>query len=159
MKNLLKKEEMEAVIKELKKNGKIVAFTNGCFDILHVGHLRYLCEAKSKGDILIVGLNSDNSVKRLKGEKKPYVPQEERAEMLLGLKPVDYVVFFDEDTPVELIEVLKPNVHIKGGDYTKESLIETEVVEKNGGKVEIVSLVEGKSTTNIIAAVLEKNKV
>lgn len=159
MKNLLKKEEMEAVIKELKKNGKIVAFTNGCFDILHVGHLRYLCEAKSKGDILIVGLNSDNSVKRLKGEKKPYVPQEERAEMLLGLKPVDYVVFFDEDTPVELIEVLKPNVHIKGGDYTKETLIETEVVEKNGGKVEIVSLVEGKSTTNIIAAVLEKNKV
>ncbi len=158
MKNLVQKNDMKKIIEQMKKDQKTVVFTNGCFDILHVGHLRYLYEAKSKGDILVVGLNSDASVKRLKGEKKPYVPQEERAEMLLGLKPVDYVVYFDEDTPVELIEELKPSVHVKGGDYTKEGLIETEVVEKNGGRVEIVSLIQGKSTTNIIAEVLKKNE-
>ncbi len=158
MKNLVQKSEMVNIIQKRKEENKRIVFTNGCFDILHVGHLRYLIEAKSKGDILVVGLNSDDSVRRLKGEKKPYVPQEERAEMLLGLKPVDYVVYFDEDTPIKLIESLKPDVHVKGGDYSKETLIETKVVERNGGKVEIVSLIEGKSTTNIIAEVLRKNE-
>lgn len=144
------------ISEDYKSQGKTVVFTNGCFDILHVGHLRYLFEAKEKGDILIVGLNSDASVKRLKGEKKPYVPQEERGEMLAGLVPVDYVVLFEEDTPIELLGDIKPSVHVKGGDYTKEKLPETIVVEKNGGRVEIVSLVQGKSTTNIIKEVLAK---
>ncbi|NLK62106.1 MAG: D-glycero-beta-D-manno-heptose 1-phosphate adenylyltransferase [Fusobacteria bacterium] len=159
MDKLLEKEEMAKIISNLKNGSKKVVFTNGCFDILHIGHTRYLDEAKKKGDILVVGLNSDKSVRSLKGELKPYVPEEERAEMLLSLKSVDYVVIFDEDNPISLIDTLKPSVHVKGGDYTKESLIEAEVVEKNGGVVEIVSLVAGKSTTNIIEKVLEKNKV
>ena len=137
-------------------NNNRVIFTNGCFDILHVGHVRYLKQAKSQGDILIVGVNSDKSVKRLKGEKKPYVPQEERAEMLAGLMPVDYVVIFEEDTPIETLKVIKPDVHVKGGDYTKEKLPETIIVEENGGRIEIVSLFAGKSTTNIIKEVLAK---
>lgn len=144
------------VREKYRKEGKKVVFTNGCFDILHVGHLRYLFEAKEKGDILIVGLNSDASVKRLKGEKKPYVPQEERAEMLAGLKPVDYVVAFEEDTPIEILSEIRPDVHVKGGDYSKEKLPETKIVEENGGEVVIVSLVTGKSTTNIIKEVIRK---
>lgn len=149
-------EEAEKISENYKSNRKTVVFTNGCFDILHVGHLRYLFEAKEKGDILIVGLNSDASVRRLKGEKKPYVPQGERGEMLAGLLPIDYVVIFEEDTPIELLKKIKPSVHVKGGDYSKEKLPETIVVEENGGRVEIVSLVKGKSTTNIIKEVLAK---
>ncbi len=155
MENFIKRDKISRIIEELKKKGKKVVFTNGCFDILHVGHLRYLEEAKMFGDILVIGLNSDSSVKRLKGEKRPIVSQEERAEMLLGLKCVDYVVMFDEDTPVELLKDVKPDVHVKGGDYTKERLPEAEIVEKNGGRVEIVSLINGKSTTNIVKKIKE----
>jgi len=155
MKNLIKRDKIGEVIDSQKKDGKKIVFTNGCFDILHVGHLRYLEEAKMFGDILVIGLNSDASVKRLKGEKRPIVSQEERAEMLLGLKCVDYVVMFDEDTPVELLKDVKPDVHVKGGDYTKERLPEAEIVEKNGGRVEIVSLINGKSTTNIVKKIKE----
>ena len=156
MTKIINSEKAAEISNSEKLNGKTVVFTNGCFDILHVGHLRYLFEAKEKGDILIVGLNSDASVKRLKGEKKPYVAQDERAELLAGLIPVDYVVIFEEDTPIELLKKIKPSVHVKGGDYTKEKLPETVVVEENGGRVEIVSLVKGKSTTNIIKEVLSK---
>lgn len=156
MGKVILKNEAEEITRKYKSEGKTVVFTNGCFDILHVGHLRYLFEAKEKGEILIVGLNSDASVRRLKGEKKPYVPESERAEMLAGLVPVDYVVLFEEDTPIELLAQIKPSVHVKGGDYSKERLPETEVVEANGGRVEIVSLIQGKSTTNIIKEVLAK---
>lgn len=138
------------LIEEMKNQGKKVVFTNGCFDILHVGHLTYLNEAKRQGDILIVGVNSNKSVKRLKGESRPINDEKDRAELLCGLKAVDYTVIFEEDTPCELLEKLKPSIHVKGGDYTKDKLPETEIVERNGGEVRILRFVEGKSTTNIV---------
>ncbi len=156
MKRVLTREEAKKKIEELKINGKKVVFTNGCFDILHVGHMRYLEEAKEFGDYLIVGVNSDESVKRLKGPTRPINNQEDRAELLTGLKSVDYTVIFTEDTPVELIGELKPSIHVKGGDYKKDDLPETKVVESYGGTVEIVSLVEGKSTTNVVKKISSK---
>ena len=156
MKRVLTREEAKKKIEELKINGKKVVFTNGCFDILHVGHMRYLEEAKEFGDYLIVGVNSDESVKRLKGPTRPINNQEDRAELLTGLKSVDYTVIFTEDTPVEIIEELKPSIHVKGGDYKKDDLPETKVVESYGGTVEIVSLVEGKSTTNVVKKISSK---
>lgn len=150
MNRVLERKEAQELIDKLKKEGKKIVFTNGCFDILHVGHMRYLEEAKSFGDYLFVGVNSDESVRRLKGPTRPINNQQDRAELLAGLKSVDYTVVFTEDTPVELIEELKPSIHIKGGDYKKEDLPETKVVENYGGEVYIVSLVEGKSTTNVV---------
>lgn len=138
------------IIETLKKQGKKVVFTNGCFDILHVGHLNYLNEAKRQGDILVVGVNSNASVRRLKGETRPINDEIDRAELLCGLKAVDYTVIFEEDTPCELLDELKPSIHVKGGDYTKDKLPETKIVEKNGGEVRILKFVEGKSTTNIV---------
>ena len=134
--------------KELKN--KKVVFTNGCFDILHVGHVRYLTAAKNFGDVLIVGLNTDESVKKLKGETRPINNQADRAEVLLGLKAVDYVIFFGENTAENLIAELKPDVYVKGGDYTLATLPEAKIVQSYGGRVELVNLVAGKSTTNII---------
>ena len=136
-------------LREELKNKKVV-FTNGCFDILHVGHVRYLTTAKTFGDVLIVGLNTDESVKKLKGESRPINNQADRAEVLLGLKAVDYVVFFGENTAENLIAELKPDVYVKGGDYTLETLPEAKIVQGYGGRVELVNLVAGKSTTNII---------
>ena len=118
--------------------------------------MRYLEEAKEFGDYLIVGVNSDESVKRLKGPTRPINNQEDRAELLTGLKSVDYTVIFTEDTPVEIIEELKPSIHVKGGDYKKDDLPETKIVESYGGTVEIVSLVEGKSTTNVVKKIASK---
>lgn len=147
---LIDKEFGKQLVEILKSQNKKVVFTNGCFDILHVGHLRYLNEAKKQGDVLIIGVNSDASVKRLKGESRPINNQFDRAEMLSGLKAVDYTVIFEEDTPEELIVTLKPSIHVKGGDYKKEDLPETKIVESYGGEVRILSFVEGKSTTNIV---------
>ena len=147
---LIDKEFGKQLVEILKSQNKKVVFTNGCFDILHVGHLRYLNEAKKQGDVLIIGVNSDASVKRLKGESRPINNQFDRAEMLSGLKVVDYTVIFEEDTPEELIATLKPSIHVKGGDYKKEDLPETKIVESYGGEVRILSFVEGKSTTNIV---------
>lgn len=140
----------EKIVENLKAQGKKVVFTNGCFDILHVGHLRYLNEAKRQGDILVIGVNSDESVKRLKGSERPINSEIDRAEMLCGLKAVDYTILFKEDTPELLISKLKPSIHVKGGDYKKEDLPETKIVESYGGEVRILSFVEGKSTTNIL---------
>ncbi len=156
MNRILGRDEAAALIESLKAQGKKVVFTNGCFDILHVGHLRYLEQAREQGDILVVGVNSDASVKRLKGPTRPINSELDRAEMLAGLKAVDYTVIFTEDTPVEIIEELKPSIHVKGGDYKKEDLPETEVVERNGGEVRILMLVDGKSTTNVVNKILEK---
>lgn len=153
---ILNRKLARIIVEEAKKQGKTVVFTNGCFDILHVGHLRYLEEAKRQGDILIVGVNSDASVKRLKGEERPINSEKDRAEMLCGLVAVDYTVLFEEDTPIELLEELKPSIHVKGGDYTKEELPETKIVEKHGGKVQILRFVEGKSTTNIVKKIQKK---
>lgn len=147
---LIDKEFGKQLVETLKAQNKKVVFTNGCFDILHVGHLRYLNEAKKQGDVLIIGVNSDSSVKRLKGETRPINNQFDRAELLCGLKAVDYAVIFEEDTPEELIATLKPSIHVKGGDYKKEDLPETKIVESYGGEVRILSFVEGKSTTNIV---------
>mgnify|MGYP001144595642 CR=1 FL=1 len=125
-------------------------FTNGCFDVLHVGHIRYLKEARSLGDRLIVGLNSDDSVKRLKGNHRPYVPEAERAELLLALSVVDEVLVFEEDTPLELIKKVKPNVLVKGGDYSIEQMIGAKEVIDCGGEVKSLNFYAGHSSTDII---------
>ncbi len=139
----------------LKEVGKVVVFTNGCFDILHPGHLTYLTFARKQGDCLMVGLNSDASVKRNKGESRPIVPQMERALMLSGLVAVDFVVIFDQDEPRELIGELAPDVLVKGEDWA-HYVSGAEVVEESGGKVVLAKMVEGQSTTNIIENILQK---
>ena len=154
-KNLLTREEMKKKIEELKKSGKKTVFTNGVFDILHIGHLTYLEEARNLGDVLIVGVNSDASVKVNKGDKRPINSQKNRAEMLSGLKFVDYTVIFDEKTPEKLLDLLKPDIHVKGGDYKKEDLPETKIVEKNGGEAKILSFVDSFSTTDIINKIID----
>ncbi|RAP23572.1 D-glycero-beta-D-manno-heptose 1-phosphate adenylyltransferase [Candidatus Marinamargulisbacteria bacterium SCGC AG-343-K17] len=127
-----------------------IVFTNGCFDLLHPGHIHYLTEAKALGDILIVGLNSDTSVKQIKGQDRPINNQDFRAKMLLGLKPVDVVVIFNETTPTNLISSIKPSIHVKGGDYKVTELPEYEAVISNGGEVKCLSFIEGYSSTDII---------
>ena len=140
---------------DLRRQGKRIVFTNGCFDIIHAGHVRYLTTAKNFGDILIVGLNTDDSVRKLKGASRPINNQEDRAEVLLGLKAVDHVIFFGERTAENLIAEVKPAVYVKGGDYTLETLPEAKIVQSCGGRVELVNLVAGKSTTNIVEKILE----
>jgi rfaE bifunctional protein nucleotidyltransferase chain/domain len=138
------------------RGGKTVVFTNGCFDILHVGHVRTLEAARAFGDILVVGVNSDASVRRIKGLLRPIVPQAERAEMVAALGMVSYVVIFDEDLPNDTVAILEPDVHVKGGDYDVEAMPETPVVRAHGGRVEIVRFVDGFSTTDIIGKVKER---
>lgn len=156
--NLLTAEEMRKEIVKLQKAGKRVVFTNGVFDILHIGHLTYLEEAGNLGDILVVGVNSDASVKVNKGDKRPINSEKNRAYVLLGTKFVDYAVIFDEKTPEKLLDILKPDVHVKGGDYKKEDLPETKIVEGNGGEVKILSFVDNVSTTQIINKIIEAYK-
>ena len=134
----------------LKGEGKRLVFTNGCFDLLHVGHVCSLAEAKGLGDTLIVGLNSDGSVRRLKGEGHPLVPQEERAEVLAALEAVDYVVIFEEETAERLLSLLQPHLYVKGGNYTLDELPEAPAVLRYGGEVRILSLTPGVSTSNLI---------
>lgn len=150
MKEPVKKEDLQPLLKKLRAEGKTIVTTNGCFDILHVGHVRYLEETKKFGDILIVALNSDASVRRLKGEGRPINNEMDRAEVLNGLKSVDYVVLFDEDSPADLLAKIKPDVHTKGADYTVETLPEAKIILENGGRLEFIKFVEGKSTTNTI---------
>lgn len=156
--NLLTADEMRKEIEKLQRLGKKVVFTNGVFDILHIGHLTYLEEARSLGDILIVGVNSDSSVKVNKGDKRPINSEKNRAFVLLGTKFVDYTVIFDEKTPEKLLDILKPDIHVKGGDYKKEDLPETKIVEKNGGEVKILSFVDNVSTTQIIEKIIDAYK-
>lgn len=129
---------------------KTIVFTNGCFDLLHVGHVTYLKDAKKLGDILVVGLNSDESVKRLKGESRPINSQMDRALLLSALNSVDVIVIFDEDTPEKLIGEIKPDIHVKGGDYKEEDLPEAKIVKSYGGKVKIIPFLDDYSTSNII---------
>ncbi len=142
-------------IDTLKQDGKVVVTTNGCFDVLHVGHLRYLQAAREHGDALVVLLNTDQSVKRLKGPNRPIVPEDERAEMLAGLACVDYVAFFDEETPVELLQRIRPNVHVKGGDYNEETLPEAQLLKDIGARMAFVPMVQGRSTTSLIKRIQE----
>jgi len=150
------KQILRGILDGLRAKGKRIVFTNGCFDILHVGHIRYLEKAKSLGDILVIGVNSDRSVRGLKGPDRPILPEEERAEILSGLWCVDYVTVFDELTPLELISFLQPHVLVKGGDWTKETTVGRELVEKSGGEVVILPFVEGSSTSNLIETILER---
>jgi len=137
-------------IAQLKNEGKKIVFTNGCFDIIHTGHVHYLSEAKLLGDILIIGMNTDSSVSRLKGSDRPLNNQEDRALILDSLKPVDFVILFDEDTPFNLINSIKPDILVKGGDYKIENIIGADVVQKNGGEVKTIPFVTGKSTTLLL---------
>ncbi len=133
--------------------GQKVVFTNGCFDLLHIGHIRYLQEAAKLGDILVIGLNSDASVRRLKGSERPINSEMDRAELLCALSFVDYVIIYKEDTPYQLISTLQPDVLVKGGDYNPDDVVGKEIVENNGGKLVLIPFVEGKSTTNIISKI------
>jgi len=146
-------------IPELKSalNGKKVVFTNGCFDILHMGHIKLFEEAKAFGDVLVVGLNSDQSVRKLKGPSRPINSQESRAYLLASLSFVDFVIVFDDDTPIDLIKTLEPNVLVKGGDYLENQIVGADFVKSYGGEVKIVSLVPGLSTTNIIFKIQKPN--
>lgn len=134
---------------------KIIVFTNGCFDILHVGHVRYLSGAAKEGDILILGLNSDASIKRIKGNERPINNQYDRAEVLCNLKSVDYVVIFDEDTPLELIDDIRPDILVKGADYEGKEIVGANLVEKRGGKVKLIPFLQGHSTSKIIKKIRE----
>ena len=138
------------IIRALKRQGKRIIFTNGCFDIVHFGHISYLQQAANKGDILIVGINSDRSVKRLKGLGRPVVSQQHRASVVAALEAVDYVVIFEQDTPEALINALTPDVLVKGGDWKIEDIIGSQMVIKNGGKVFSIKFVKGFSTTELI---------
>lgn len=147
---ILKKSDAKAYVDIQKRSGKKTVFTNGCFDILHRGHIEYLTAAKSLGDVLVVGLNSDSSVKKLKGETRPLNTESDRAYVLDALKAVDVVVIFEEDTAEKIIDFIKPDVYAKGGDYTLETLPEAKIVKSYGGKTELLNFVEGYSTTGII---------
>ena len=153
------RDQLAEIVHRAKEHGKIVVTTNGCFDVLHVGHLRYLEAAWALGDLLVVCVNSDDSVRVLKGESRPLVPDDERAEMLAGLACVDYVTIFPELNPIELLSALKPSIHVKGGDYTIEQVIEREIVESNGGRVIVGLNVPGKSTTDLIKTICERYNV
>ena len=145
--------ELAQQIAERQERGERVVFTNGVFDILHVGHLRYLTEARALGDALLIAVNTDASVRSFKGDLRPIVCQDERLEMLDGLRAVDYVTLFDTRTPVPLIERVRPALYVKGGDYTEDQLPEAAVVRGYGGSVRILSLIAGRSSTNIIGKV------
>ncbi len=148
--------ELLKIIKNLKAKGKRIVFTNGCFDLLHLGHVRYLEKAKALGDVLVVGVNSDSSVRKLKGLKRPILPQGERTEILSGLGCVDYITIFNEANPLKLITSLKPNLLVKGGDWRREQIVGREMVERSGGKLVIVPFVKGASTSNVIDIILKR---
>lgn len=143
--------ELVPVLQRARASNKRVVFTNGCFDLLHPGHVRLLAEARAHGDVLVVGINSDASVKRLKGEGRPILSESDRAQVLGGLDAVDFVVVFDEDTPQSLIEEIRPQVLVKGGDYVEGTVVGAPFVRSTGGSVVLVPLVEGRSTSSMVA--------
>lgn len=138
------------------QTGKTVVFTNGCFDLIHAGHITYLQQAKQEGDILILALNSDASIQRLKGPKRPIVPLEDRLIVLSALEMIDHLVVFEEDTPIETLKALTPDIHIKGGDYTKDRLPETPIIEAYGGTVMIKPFVDNRSSSALIQRICER---
>ncbi len=155
MKIIIEKNVLKKTLEKLRKEGKKIAFTNGCFDILHVGHVRYLREAKKTADILVLALNSDSSVRAIKGDKRPLVCESERAEIIAALEFIDFVTIFEEPTPLKLIIDLKPDVLIKGGDWPEEKIVGREEIKKWGGRVAIIPEIAGKSTTNIVEKIKE----
>lgn len=155
--------ELLALRQTWREQGRSVVFTNGIFDLLHLGHLQYLQAAAALGDLLVIGLNSDASTRQLKGPKRPLISQDERALMLLGLRPVDYVTIFEERTAEQLVETLQPDVYVKGGDYSLSAtshggkeLPEARIVQAYGGRVELISYLPGHSTTELIERIVER---
>lgn len=146
--------ELAQIVERRRRQGERCVFTNGCFDILHVGHIRYLQEARELGDYLVVAINSDESVRQLKGSPRPFVTQDERAEMLAALESVDYVTIYDELTAEAVIRLLRPEIYVKGGDYKPDTIVESPVVRSYGGQVVTVTLVQGRSTTRLVERVV-----
>ncbi|MBL7067971.1 MAG: D-glycero-beta-D-manno-heptose 1-phosphate adenylyltransferase [Candidatus Marinimicrobia bacterium] len=153
-KKIITRPEAEKIIRSLNAENKRIVFTNGCFDILHIGHLELLEKAKSYGDVLIVGMNSDSSVKQIKGPDRPILTEQDRARLLAAIEMVDYVVLFDEETPFELLRQIKPNILVKGEDYKPDEVVGRDIVDE----VKIIPFVRGKSTTDIIDTILSKLK-
>ena len=147
---IIPREYIKEACETVRADGATIVFTNGCFDILHAGHVRYLTAAAMMGDFLVVGMNSDASVRRLKGEGRPIVSGADRAEVLDALRAVDIVTIFDEPTAEELVRLVRPDVYVKGGDYSLDTLPEAKIVQAAGGRVEFIPFVEGHSTTNVI---------
>lgn len=147
-------EKAVSEIESARSSGKKIVFTNGCFDILHAGHVDYLRKARAMGDVLVVAVNTDSSVKRIKGDKRPLNSQEDRASVIAALDCVDYVTFFDEDTPYEIIKRIRPDVLVKGGDW-EGNVVGSDVVTANGGEVRTVELLPGRSTTELIDKILK----
>jgi len=157
-KKFINMKELKNIVEKLKKENKKIVTTNGVFDILHIGHIRYLQEAKKLGDILIVAINSDSSTKKIKGPKRPLNNENDRVEALAALECVDYVTTFNEEDPIRVVEQIKPNVHVKGGDYYISQIIEKDAVEKNKGKIVLIPKVKGYSTTDFIKKIIELYK-
>jgi D-glycero-beta-D-manno-heptose 1-phosphate adenylyltransferase len=153
---ILKLSDLIQMLKNLRKSGKQIVFTNGCFDILHVGHVRYLTAARFEGDVLVVGLNSDASVKSIKPDNRPIVSQEQRAEVLAGLGVVDFITIFDESDPMPLIRAIKPDILVKGADWKEKEIVGADVVKAYGGKVVRVEVVPGISISRIIQRIVKR---
>ena len=153
---VLKLQDLIRTVQDLRESGKNIVFTNGCFDILHVGHVRYLTAARLEGDVLVVGVNSDESVRSIKPKNRPIMNQDQRAEVLAGLECVDYITVFNEPDPLILIQALKPDVLVKGADWSEEEIIGADVVKANGGKVVRVSVVPEVSTSRIIQRIIKR---
>ncbi|MCD6441397.1 MAG: D-glycero-beta-D-manno-heptose 1-phosphate adenylyltransferase [Candidatus Marinimicrobia bacterium] len=151
---IITRDRAETIIGELKSQNKRVVFTNGCFDLLHVGHLELLEQCRSFGDILVVGINTDRSLKIIKGPDRPILPQEDRARLVASLEMVDYVVLFDEETPFEILSQIKPNILVKGGDYKFDEIVGRDIVDE----VKIIPFVKGKSSTSIIDKILGRQQ-
>jgi len=157
MGEVLSREQLVTVCARLRREGKRIVFTNGCFDLLHLGHVDYLKKAKSLGDVLVVGLNDDASVRRLKGPPRPIMPQADRAAVVAALASVDYTCLFAEDTPLELITAVQPDVLVKGADWTVDAVVGKELVEGRGGTVKTIEFLPNRSTTGIIAKIRESH--
>jgi D-beta-D-heptose 7-phosphate kinase/D-beta-D-heptose 1-phosphate adenosyltransferase len=153
-----KERTLEALLPELavhRAAGRRIVFTNGCFDIIHLGHVKYFQWAKHQGDLLVVGVNTDSGIRRLKGDKRPVINEDDRIGVLEELESIDYLIRFDDDTPIELIRAIKPDVLVKGEDYTKEQVIGWDIVEGCGGRVALAPLIDGRSTSSVIQKILD----
>jgi D-beta-D-heptose 7-phosphate kinase/D-beta-D-heptose 1-phosphate adenosyltransferase len=156
VKKILTAEQVVQRLRSHRKSGKSIVFTNGCFDLIHAGHVRYLTEAKALGDVLVVGLNSDESVRRIKDSGRPIVAQNQRAEVLAGLSCVDYIIYFDDPDPYELIRAVSPDILVKGADWEENDIIGGDLVMSSGGRVERIRLLPGISTSIIIRRIVER---
>ena len=147
--------QLKRITSRLKSQGKTIVFTNGCFDLLHYGHVKYLQEAKQKGDILVVAINSDASVRKIKGKKRPLVSENDRLRIIAALESVDYAILFKENTPLEIIKSLRPDILVKGADWNKNNIAGNDIVLTYGGKVDTIDLIKGRSTTNLIKKIVK----